>query len=240
MLAALALAGCYSPRAPFGAPCDPARPACPTGQSCVFQANGTFCDVAPDAAASDAPVLIDASIDALPPPDALMSFTYAPSIVACIDPTAATPDPATCATAAGPNSVRVDAQDGSPLHPWDTFIAIDLDGAFAGMTVTAVHLRMTASTSTSSDSTNSGIVYHSTPFTLADLSVAEPAKASGTALAPTQGAVAQLQTVDWPLPASLASPGGHVYLELETPSANAVMYWNLAGTTPPQLVVDAQ
>lgn len=239
MLAALALAGCYSPRAPFGAPCDPAASACPSGQACVRQENGTFCDVPPDAA-SDAPATRDAAaIDTST--DARTAFVYTPSVVACINPKAAPPDPAACATAAGPNSIRVDAQDGTTVfHPWEAFVRVDLDGAFAGRTVTAVHLQMTVSTSTSSDSTNSGLVYEATPFTLADLSVAEPAKASATALAPTQGAVAQLQTVDWPLPASLAAPDGSVYLELETPSANAVMYWDLAGTTPPQLVVDVQ
>jgi hypothetical protein len=238
MLAVLALAGCYSPRAPFGAPCNAGAPACPAGQACVRQDNGTFCDVPPDAA-GDAPPIEDAAIDTST--DARTAFVYTPSVVACINPKATPPDPAACATAAGPNSVRVDAQDGTTVfHPWDTFVRVDLDGAFAGKTVTGVQLEMTVSTSTSSDSTSSGVVYQATAFTLADLSVAEPAKASATALAPTQGAVVQLQTVDWPLPASLAAPNGSVYLELETPSANAVMYWDLAGTTPPRLVVDVQ
>ena len=205
---------------------------------CLVQANGTFCDVAPDAARDAPPDLPAAATGIDAPPDAGTEFTYTPAIVACINPMAAPPDPAACATSAGPNSVRIDAAD--LAHPWDAFVRVDLDDAFAGRTVTAVHLRMTASTSTSSDSVNSGLVYKSTAFTLADLSVAEPAKASPTALAPSQGAVAAQQTVDWALPASLATPHGSIYLELETPSSNAVIYWDLGGTTPPALVVDVQ
>ena len=33
-LTAFLLAGCYGPKAPSGAPCDPAAPVCPDGQSC--------------------------------------------------------------------------------------------------------------------------------------------------------------------------------------------------------------
>jgi hypothetical protein len=89
-------------------------------------------------------------------------------------------------------------------------------------------------------SDNSGIVYQSVEFTNADLSTAEPMKAQMAALAPSQGAVVQLQTVEWALPASLASPDGSVYLELETPSADGVDYWDKDGTTPPQLIIDVR
>lgn len=43
VVAALALAGCYSPSPPSGAPCDPATPNCPSGQTCTQTAGGAFC-----------------------------------------------------------------------------------------------------------------------------------------------------------------------------------------------------
>jgi hypothetical protein len=182
----------------------------------------------PDAAA-DAP-------DA--PPDAQTVYPYGAIIAKCINPLATPPSPSACSSVSGADTVIVDGDD--TMHPWDTFLRFDLDTAFAGRTVVGVRLQLTATDATIAMSNNSGLVYESVPFTNTDLTVAEPAKAQAMALAPSQGAVTQLQTVEWPLPASLVTAGGSVYLELESPSTDGVDYWNRAGATPPQLFVDVQ
>ncbi len=76
-----ALVGCYSATAQPGAPCSPAAPFCPVGQSCVQAGTDYMClagappgaDAAIDMPATDAPRAIDAAIDA--PPDAAMHWT---------------------------------------------------------------------------------------------------------------------------------------------------------------------
>lgn len=225
-LTALLLAACYGPKAPSGAPCDPAAPVCPAGQTC--QPVGVC--------SATAIPLPDAAIDARP--DAQAIFAYPAVIAKCINPLATPPSPSTCAAASPANQLHVDGD--ASAHPWDTFLRFDLDSAFAGRTVTGVRLQLTASDSAAAMSDNSGIVYKSVEFTSADLSTSEPMKAQTTPLAPSQGVVMPLQTVEWALPASLASPGGAVYLELENPSTDGVDYWDTAGTTPPQLLVDVR
>jgi len=236
-LAALLVAGCYGPRVPDGVRCDPTSPACPSGQTCVTTAGGSICTSAvsgPDAPATDAQ--LDAAPDA--PPDAQTRFIYAANLAACINPVATPPDPAACATSSGPDAVRVDGDDGG--HPWDAFVRFHIDAAIAGRTVIAVHLQMTASNNTNSDSPSSGSVYEATAFSSTDLSTAEPAKASTTALAGTQGAVALGQTITWPLPTGLAVENTNVYLELETTNTDAVIYDNRTGAVPPELIIDTQ
>src|SRR5262249_40959676 len=41
--AVLALSACYTPSLVAGAPCDLARDNCPSGQSCIAMAGGSFC-----------------------------------------------------------------------------------------------------------------------------------------------------------------------------------------------------
>jgi hypothetical protein len=225
-LTALLLAACYGPKAPSGAPCDPAAPVCPRGQTC--QPAGVC-----SSTALPAP---DAAVDA--PPDAQAVFAYPAAIAKCINPLATPPSPSACAAASPANQLHVDGDD--VMHPWDTFLRFDLDTAFAGRTVTGVRLQLTATDVAAAHSDNSGVVYKSVEFTNGDLSTAVPLKAQTTALAPSQGEVTPMQTVEWPLPASLASPGGSIYLELDNPSTDGVDYWDGSGTTPPQLFIDAR
>jgi hypothetical protein len=51
--------GCYETTAPQGAPCDPAAPACPTGQQCVQLAGGFVCST--DGGVSDSGGMPDAT-----------------------------------------------------------------------------------------------------------------------------------------------------------------------------------
>jgi hypothetical protein len=199
---------------------------CPAGQTC--QPVGVC-------SATSIP-LPDAAIDG--PPDAQASFAYPAAIAKCINPLATPPSPSACAAASPANQLHVDGD--ATMHPWDAFLRFDLDDAFAGRTVTGVRLQLTASDSAAAMSDNSGVVYKSVEFTNADLSTAEPLKAQTAALAPSQGAVAPLQTVEWPLPAALVSANGSIYLELENPSTDGVDYWDNAGATPPQLIVDVR
>ncbi|MBV8760091.1 MAG: hypothetical protein JO257_22560 [Deltaproteobacteria bacterium] len=236
-VAALLIAGCYGPKVPDGVRCDPAAPACPSGQSCVTSAAGSICTAS---SGPDAPIARDAAVDAAPdaPPDAQTQFLYVANIAACINPVAAPPDPAACATSAGANAVRVDADDGG--HPWDTFLRFHIDTAIAGRTVTAVHLQLTASMNPNSNSDSSGSVYESVAFSSTDLTVAEPAKANPAAIAPSQGSVQLGATVVWPLPKRLGVAGTNVYLEVETASIDAVIYDNRSGLAPPMLIIDTQ
>jgi len=65
----VALAGCYAPRAPAGAPCGPDGD-CPAGQSCATVANQRVCVEQPvdggatDAPSTDSPIATDAPNDA--------------------------------------------------------------------------------------------------------------------------------------------------------------------------------
>ena len=235
-LVLLLVAGCYGPKVPDGVRCDPAAPACPSGQTCVTSAAGSICTAMP----ADAAIPVDAAPDTPDaPPDAQTRFTYVANLAACINPMAAPPDPAACATAAGPNAVRVDADDVG--HPWDTFLRFHIDAAIAGKTVTAFQLQLTVSTNPNASSPSSGSVYQSVPFSSTDLTTAEPAKADPAALAgPQGGAVALGQTIVWPLPTQLAVAGTNVYLELETANTDAVIYDNKNGAVPPTLVIDTQ
>jgi hypothetical protein len=197
---------------------------------CVSEGGGHFCET-------------HLVIDALPPPDAAPDaapdaqavFAYTATVAACIDPAA--PNPSLCTSIKGPAQLVVDMLDATTMQPWDAFVRFDLDAAFAGRTIQMVRLELTATDDKLAASGNSGTLYQVDPFALADLSLAEPKKVGTTALAPSQGAVAALQVVMWPVPASLAAPNGSVYLELETTSQDGVNYWNLAGPNPPRLVV---
>jgi hypothetical protein len=57
-IATLAFTACYAPAVPSGAPCDPGRESCPTGQTCQPIGNGNFCSA--ERAVLDAGLAIDA------------------------------------------------------------------------------------------------------------------------------------------------------------------------------------
>src|ERR1043166_8979172 len=49
--AAIVLSGCYAPSLPAGAPCDPARDNCPSGQRCMVTGGSAVCST--DGAGTD-------------------------------------------------------------------------------------------------------------------------------------------------------------------------------------------
>jgi hypothetical protein len=216
-LAIALVVACYRPRAPAGVPCDPTAVACPSGQKCVSEAAGYFCETHE---------IVDAAI---------LSFAYTATVAECIDPTL--PNPDKCKQIKGPDQLAVDMFDNATTHPWDAFVRFDLDDAFGTSPIAKLELVMTVTNDVNAASGNSGLVYQVAAFTQPELYSIEPQKISATPIASSQGSVTQLQVVRWKLPTALAAPGGSVFLELETPSQDAANYWNLAGPNPPQLVL---
>ena len=222
--------GCFSPRPPAGAPCDPATGYCPTGQFCVAENKGYFCDtqVPIDGPPADAPP------DA--PPDARTMFAYTATVAECVDPAA--PNPDTCKMIKGQDQLVVDLLDATTMQPWDVFIRFDLDSAFGMATVQKLTLELTVTDDNLAPSGNSGVVWQVAPFTKMDLYTKEPAKIGMMPISGSQGAITKLEVVHFPLPAMLAAPNGSVYLGMTTPSQDGANYWNLAGPNPPRLLVE--
>jgi len=224
-LAIALVGGCFSPHPPAGAPCDPSNAYCPSGQTCIGEPTGYFCETHAIADASDSSI------------DAQTRFVYTATVAECVNPKM--PDPDRCKQIKGADQLVVDMVDATTGHPWDVFIRFDLDSAFAINAVQAVTLELTVTSDSLASSANSGVVWQVAPFTLMALYTAEPAQLGNTPIAPSQGKVMNLQVVSFPLPTSLVAPAGSVYLGMTTPSTDGANYWNLAGVDPPRLVIDA-
>jgi hypothetical protein len=119
------------------------------------------------------------------------------------------------------------------------YVRFNLDGAIAGKTISAVTLRLTVGNQTNSDSTQSAEINAVTCFTLADLSSTAPAKQGGV-LSPNQGAVANNEVVNFPLPVGTVTANQPVCLGIYSLGTDGVDYVNTKGTTPPQLIIDYQ
>lgn len=240
-------AGCYSPKVTAGAACDPQVGNCPRPLMCVAGASGFTCQDGPgslDDAAVDTgdDATIDAMADAMP--DAALdapgvTHVEYPSVVAdCVNPT--NPDPDTCILDNGVGQLSVDLEDTTTTDPWHGYVRFDLDGMIAGRVVTSVRLRMTTTTNSQADSDHSGVVWQVQTFTRASLATATPARVGAAPIAGTQGAVTQSQDVLWPLPTSIVSANGSVFLSIVSPSTDGTNYWNQTGTRPPRLIIDLQ
>jgi hypothetical protein len=59
-------------------------------------------------------------------------------------------------------------------------------------------------------------------------------------LAGSQGAVMHDQDVFWPLPTTIVSANGSVFLGLVTPTSDGTVFYNQAGLRPPRLIIDLQ
>jgi hypothetical protein len=67
LVALSAIAACFQPHTPTGAPCDPTAPSCPSGQTCVTTAGIATCEL-PGGGAQDGGIA-DALADGSVPPD---------------------------------------------------------------------------------------------------------------------------------------------------------------------------
>jgi hypothetical protein len=219
---AVGACGCYGATAPAGAPCDPTTSNCPEHQVCTSQPGGYYC-------------LFPGSDDGAV--GGQNHFEFPAAVAECIEPS--TPDPAFCRSSNGNHELVADIKDSTTMKPWHGFVRFDPANTLAARTITSVTLRMVATNASNAAGPSSGEIWAVQPFALADLSVAEPAKV-GVVLAPDQGAVTKLQTVDWPLPTTAVPPTGSVYLGLFPTGSDGVNYWNIDGATPPRLLVDAQ
>lgn len=249
VLVLAAVAACYSPRAPSGAPCDPLLDNCPSGLACYAVGGEYRClaeapgddaavDASDDAALDvDGPPLIDAAVinttpDAMPTP---MTLTYTATVADCVEPD--DPDPEECVEANG--AMAIDSNDTATSDPWVAFVRFDIDNMPAGKTVTSVKLRMTTTPETKSAASHSGEVWQVQPFTHAMLFATVPAHV-GARLAGSQGAVTPSDVVEWPLPATLVTANASVYLGIETPDDDGTVYGDLNTTFPPKLIVVVQ
>lgn len=238
-LLVLVAAGCYAPRVAPGVACDPAADNCPSGQTCAASAAGFVC-VTPGERAVDAAAdgMTDAAADARPdaPPDAAGHVEYTASVSDCVN--RVTPDPDSCASLSGLAGMLVDMSEATTMQPTDGFVRFDLDGALAGKTIVSATLRLTATNDARAAGPASGVLYRVQPFTRATLAMTEPAKIGSQPVSPGQGAVAKLQPVNWPLPTSLVSANGSVFLEIVNTNTDGVIYGTKAAAAPPLLLID--
>ena len=233
----LMVTACFTPSPPAEVPCDPDSPACPTGQRCVRGIDGYVCSTGDGLAPGDAPLAnADAEIDGPPPPTAIQK-TYAATVAECIAPNF--PNPALCRQYNGMNQLVIDTRDSTTLDPWNSYIRFETDNAIAGKTVTKVVLRVVATNDAKAPGPDTGSVFVVSPFTLQSLTGTTPTKVGGQ-LAGTQGTVTMGKVISWTLPTSVVTPGQPVYLGLFANDDDGVNYFNIDGTTPPRLIVDAQ
>jgi hypothetical protein len=261
----VAVAACYKPTAPAGAPCDESAPHCPSGQSCIAGScsSGVAAIDAPPVIQVDAPpdselidarlvdahvndasvdAMLDAATDAPIGIDAAtipVHLNYGATLAACMDP--ALPDLTTCTDDKGAKQLAIDGMvDATGTRMFTAYIRFDTDAQLVGKTITAVSLILTNSGIGSADSDQSGEVWSVSAFTETTLSTMAPTKIGGVALAPTQGAVALGQVVTFVLPPGIVAANQPVYLGLYPDSGDGVQYWDTTGTAPPVLHVDAQ
>lgn len=159
--------------------------------------------------------------------------SYDATVADCIDPAA--PDPDACALENGGTRMTADAQADTGGQR-RIFLRFDLDGAIAG-TIDSVVLRVTVPIVAGSESNASGSLWEVAPFTRADLFTAAPADVGASPLVMDLGAVVQGQVVDFELPTAAVAPGESVYFSIRTTSTNGVDYFNLTGTSPPELLI---
>jgi hypothetical protein len=233
------LVACYAPHVPSGVACDPAAPVCPDGQICRREDGAFTCGgaLAIDAAL---PVVDSPENDPDGPvtsPDGPPRVTYGASIAECIDP--GDPDPARCRAVNGAQQLVVDIRDSTTTRPWRGFVRFDTDDQLVGRVVTAVTLRVTATSDAKAPGPSSGEIFRSSPFDLSTLATTTPTRV-GSPIAPSQGAVLRLEPVEWPLPVGIVAASSPVFLEINPLDDDGVNYWNSDGANPPELIIDLQ
>ena len=165
-----------------------------------------------------------------------LAHEYVATIAVCTDPEML--DPALCEQEAGANHMRVDTGfsllDDEPTTVWLRF---DLDDAFMVTDSTTVTLRLVVGSTPDGDSRSTGELWEVEPFDLADLSSTQPGRV-GDRLGDDLGTANTGETIQWPLPTALVTPGGSVYLAVTPVSDDGVDYWNADGDEPPVLTIE--
>lgn len=165
-------------------------------------------------------------------------LTYGAVVAPYVAPT--NPDPDACAAENEGTRISVDLEVDLATGARHSFVRFDLDDALSGHVVTAVVLRLTVPIVMGAESNQTGQVWEVAPFTRADLFNGVPAQVGGAPLAGDMGAVVQGQVVDFSLPTTAVASGASVFLGLIPVSTNGVDYFNLAGTSPPELRITVE
>ena len=211
--------GCYEPgQLASGSPCSVDQPTCPPGQTCI-RVEGVFrCESNPSSAGPDAPI-------------GTHRIAYPATVSACISD--AFPGEEVCTDIYSPNALVLTKLDTTTMMPFSSYLRFDLDGA--ATMVAAVTLHMTVMNTAQAASDQSGTVWQANPFTQTSIEETTPGKTSMPVLASDRGAVAKDAIVEWPLASTLIGANAVLCVELESESANYVIYDK---TTPPTLYVD--
>jgi hypothetical protein len=163
--------------------------------------------------------------------------SYAATVADCINPMTLNPD--TCESLTGAGEMNVDLAD-TPNNPHHAYLRFDLDGAFAGRTVTAVRLQLHTTDDQNAGSPSSGEVWSVATFVRADLFTGAPAKQGSAPIAADIGTVARMAPVEFSLPVTSVTANGAACFGIFPLSTEGVDYYNDSGAQPPQLVVDYQ
>ena len=194
----------------------------------------------PDAPPADAP--ITPTDDPAPDAPATVRFAYPADVAECVDPAA--PDPMVCRSenmgaSANLFQMVVDLQDTATAHPWVAYVRFPVDNQIAGRTITAIALRVTATDDPAAASNSTGEVFAVAPFSLAELTGIAPAK-TGARLVSSQGAVALLDVIEFPLPTDSVRAGESAHFGIFPVSTQGVDFWNSSGPNPPVLIIDVE
>jgi len=135
--------------------------------------------------------------------------------------------------------MNVDLAD-TPNNPHHAFLRFNLDGAFAGRTVTSVRLRLHTTADANAGSPSSGEVWSVATFARADLFTAAPVKIGAAPIAGDVGAVTRLQVVEFVLPVGSVTVNSPACFGVFALLTEGVDYYNNRGAEPPQLIVGYQ
>lgn len=145
------------------------------------------------------------------------------------------PDPDSCATAAGTTGMTVDlsTEVGGDDQEVAVFLAFALDDSFTADQVQSVTLEL-ASGGFGGESDDSGEVWLVEPFTRDDLFTAAPARVGTAPIASSLGPVGSCEVTSWTLDLA-PEPSTTVYLGLYPLSSNGTDYFGLGGEFEPRL-----
>jgi hypothetical protein len=144
-------------------------------------------------------------------------------------------DPDACAGTFGGLAVQR-GDDGQP--DYNSYMAFELGGEFAGETVGEVILRVRATDDPQAGGSNSGTVWEVESFTEGGIMSGEPSTVGTSLLGEYAPSFSSGETIDIQLLPSAIEADATFYLSIRGGSENsAVIYDDLTGPSPPQLIV---